>query len=203
MPECRYCDSSFEDDDAYAAHLESEHEDELGPIDRRRLGVGTESTDDESDGNAGVIVLGALLLFAVGLVGLIVAMSPGSGSPTTVPAGQQPTALGSVHYHGAMEMVVRGERVDFSRSQYQLQLNAFHFEGGGATRWHGHARDVTLTYAMRSLGMNITDSTVTYQGTTYRDSDSNTSVSITVNGEPVTPSRYALQEGDEVRIAVS
>lgn len=164
MPECGYCEASFDDGDAYTAHLEADHADELGPIDRRRVGV-------------------------------TVVLSSGESV-------QEPYDLGSVHHHGTMDVVVNGERVDFSRSRYQLQADPFHFEGGEGTRWHVHARGVTLAYAMDTLGIDVTASTVTYRDTTYRDSDPNTTVTVTVNGEPVTPSDHVLREGDRVRVVV-
>ncbi|AXR76487.1 hypothetical protein [Natrarchaeobaculum sulfurireducens] len=37
MPECEYCDATISDEDAYLTHLGSEHADELGGIDRRRV----------------------------------------------------------------------------------------------------------------------------------------------------------------------
>jgi len=101
-----------------------------------------------------------------------------------------------------MEVVIDGQRVDFSRSQYQLQADAFHFEANEGRRWHVHARGVTLAWAMESLGIPVTAETVTFEGRTYDDSDPDTTVTIRVNGEPVTPSSYVLQRGDRVRIVV-
>lgn len=37
MPECKYCGESLADDEAYLAHLEDAHDDELSRIDRRRV----------------------------------------------------------------------------------------------------------------------------------------------------------------------
>jgi len=196
MPECRYCEASFDDEEAYATHLEAEHADELGPIDRRLVG------DDEDGGlPTGPLALGAVLVVAAAVVGATVFLSSGGGS-SGESGGQQPSDVGSVHYHGTIEMVVDGGQVDFSRSRYQLQADPFHFEGGEGTRWHVHARGVTLEYAMGTLDIAVTESTVTYQGTTYRDGDPDTSVTVTVNGESVTPSDYVLREGDRVRIVV-
>lgn len=44
--------------------------------------------------------------------------------------------------------------------------------------------------------------TVTYRGTTYRDSNPGTTVTVEVNGEPVNPRTYVLEEGDRVQISV-
>jgi hypothetical protein len=37
MPECTYCEQTFEDNEAYLAHLAEEHEDALGRIETRRV----------------------------------------------------------------------------------------------------------------------------------------------------------------------
>jgi sulfur carrier protein ThiS len=199
MPDCSYCDATFEDDDAYADHLEAEHRGELGPIDRRRIGA--DADDDADDDWTGVVVIGLVLVLAAGAVAIFVFPSSG-GDSSTAGEGEQPFDLGSVHYHGTITVVIDGQQVDFSRDRYQLQADPFHFEGGDGTRWHVHARGVTLAYAMGTLDIEVTDSTVTYRGTTYRDGDPNTTVTVSVDGDPVTPSDYVLQEGDRIRIVV-
>jgi len=98
--------------------------------------------------------------------------------------------------------VIDGERIDFSQSEYQVVDRRFHFEGGDGERWHVHATDVTLGYGMGTLGINIDGNNVTFDGTTYSDSDPNTDVTVEVNGQSVDASRYVLKEGDRVRIAV-
>lgn len=199
MADCEYCDASFDSEDAYLDHLDAEHSEELGRIDRRR--VESRSSDEDTGVATGTLALGGILVVLVVAVGAFTLLQSG-GSGGSVDAEQQPTGVGSVHFHGTIEMVVDGQQVDFSQSQYQLQANAFHFENGGGTRWHGHARGVTLEYAMGTLDVGVTESSVTYQGTTYRDSDPDTSVTVTVDGQSVTPSEYVLEEGDEIRIAV-
>lgn len=200
MTDCNYCDASFDDEDAYHAHLRDAHEGELGPIDRRRAGL----ADGGSDGGllTGPVVLGVVGVLLLAVVGAVVATSlgeRGGGADATT----RPTDLWSVHYHGTIEVVVDGKSLDFSRDRYQLQADAFHFERQRGTRWHVHAQSVTLGWAMSSLDMGVTDSTFTYQGTTYRDDDPNTSVTVTVNGDPVDPSEYVLRKGDHVRIVVN
>ena len=37
MPECDYCGATHDGEGAHLDHLESEHYDELGPIDKRRV----------------------------------------------------------------------------------------------------------------------------------------------------------------------
>lgn len=193
MPECDYCGEPFDGEDAYLAHLRSTHIDELGPIDRRRVAP-------ETSGGlpTGPLAIGVVVLASAAVVAYVSFFASGGGGTSA----DGPTNLGSVHYHGTMEMVVDGEHVDFGQSRYQLQADAFHFEANDGTRWHVHAEGVTLAWAMDSLGISVTESTVTFEGTTYDDADPETNVTVTVDGEPVVPSSYLLQEGDAIRIVV-
>lgn len=202
MPECSYCDASFEDDDALLAHMRDEHEGELGAIDRRRV------ADLDGDGwgvPTGPLVLGGVVLVALAVIVYVTLFLGGS-------AGGEPGPVGSAHEHGTIEMRVMGETVDFGQSQYQLQADRFHFEDGQGQVWHAHATGVTLSWAMDTLGVEVTEDTVTFEGTTYRDGDPNTAVVVEVNGEPVDPETYVLDgaptagaadRGDHVRIVVN
>jgi sulfur carrier protein ThiS len=194
MEECDYCGESFEGEKAYVKHLRTEHVDELGPIDRRRVGA-----DDEggSDLPVGPLALALVIGATVAIVAYVTFFAGGGGT-----ASGSVGPAGSAHYHGSMDVVVLGERVDFSRSEYQLRDDRFHFEAGDGTQWHAHATGVTLDYAMESLGFDVTRTSFTYQGTTYRDSSEEYTVRVTVNGDRVTPEEYVLQEGDRVRVVV-
>lgn len=108
-----------------------------------------------------------------------------------------------LHIHGDITFAVNGTEVDFSEERYQTNHQLFHFEGGHADPWHAHSYSITLKWAMDSLdGIEVSEDSVTYNGTTYDDSDAGTTVTIEVNGEPVDPSEYYLKDGDTVRIVV-
>jgi hypothetical protein len=213
MRDCPHCSASFEADDevAYLEHLRDEHPDEFGSVDRRRLDQLGGDGDDGVSSTA--LLLGGLTVVVVGIVVFVTFGLGGSSPDDGVAAARTPSNVGGAHYHGTMEMVVLDDRVDFSQQEYQLQANAFHFEGGDGRVWHGHAEGVTLEWAMASLGIEVTESSVTFEGTTYRDSDPEYIVSVTVDGEPVDPATYVLKgasdagaaesQGDHVRIVVS
>ena len=188
MADCDYCGESF-DGEVPDSHLRAEHLEELGPIDRRRLGE-AEADDGLPTGPIALVVVIGL---AAALVAYVVFFA-GSGSASGAGPYQ------SDHYHGTMEVTVLGDRVDFSQQQYQVQDQRFHFEGGDGTQWHAHATDVTLGYGMEALGFDVTSDSFTYQGTTYEDG-SEYDVSVTVNGNPVGPG-YVLKEGDSVVVTV-
>ncbi|WP_192498528.1 MoaD/ThiS family protein [Halorussus halophilus] len=109
------------------------------------------------------------------------------------------------HIHGSIDFTVNGKTLDFSKDKYQTAGHSryFHFEGGHADPWHAHSYSVTLQYAMATLqGLSVAEGEVTYNGTTYSDSDADTNVQVMVNGEEVDPSEYFLKDGDEVEIVV-
>ena len=192
MPECDYCGGSHDSEDAHLTHLKEEHYGDLGPIDKRRV-------DDATGGSdlpIGPIAVGVVVLAAVAVVGYVVFVVGGNSGGTDL----GPT--GSAHYHGTMEMTVLGDRVDFSRSRYQVRDNRFHFEEGDGRRWHAHATGVTFGYAMNALGFDVSTepNAIRYEGETYADGDG-VEVVFEVNGESV-DLNYTLKEGDSIRVVV-
>jgi hypothetical protein len=215
MRDCPHCGESFEETDAgeiaFLEHLRDDHPGEFGAVDRRRL----DQLGGDPDGGLSrtALLLAGLALVVVGIVAFVTFGLGGSSADDTVDANLTPSNVGSVHSHGTMEVVVLGDRIDFSQQRYQLQANAFHFEGGEGRVWHVHAQGVTLEWALSSLGIEVTERSVTVDGTTYRDSDPDYTVRVTVDGEPVDPSTYVLDgpqdaqnaqsQGDNVRIVVA
>ena len=214
MPGCSYCGESFNDDHAHLVHLREEHEGELGTIDRRRV---EDELDPKDDGEfpTGPVVLGIVLSVAVAIVAYVIFLAGGTGGSGTVngvDVAQMPGQVSTdAHGHGYINVTIDGQELDFSQQQYQLQADQFHFEGGDGEVWHKHAPGVTLEYAMATLGMDVDENSVTFDGTTYRDSDPGTNVTVTVTGQPVTPETYELEgantenpaNGDYIRIIVT
>lgn len=205
MTDCDHCGASFDDEGAYLDHLAAEHADDLGRIEQRR--VDSRTTDDGGI-DAVPVALAAVLVAAVAVVAYVILFAGGSGGTGNTVNGfevaQTPTSqpYQGTHFHGQLSMTVMDETVDFSRDEYQIsntRNDYFHFEGDG--RWHGHATGVTLEYAMATLSIGVSDDSVTYEGTTYT-ADGDTTVSVTVDGEEVTPSEYVLEDGDTIRIVV-
>ena len=206
MPECDHCGERFDEEDAYLRHLADEHAGELGRIEQRRVAE-IEATEEGVDIPTGPAVLLGVFAIAFLLVGYVIVAFGGGGGDSSGDLGP----VGSAHEHGTMEMTVLGERVDFSQSRYQLAADRFHFESNNGRVWHKHATGVTLAWGMDTLGIDVGEGTVTYQGTTYRDSSDEYEVSVTVNGNSIDPETYVLEgvgqnqppsNGDRVRIVV-
>lgn len=200
MPDCDYCDRSFEDQGAYLEHLGAEHEGELGRIDRRR--VEHHRSDDGREIPPTVYyAVGGIVLFLLSSVVVYYAIGAFSSE-------------GDVHEHGTIEITLDGEQVSFTGSQY-TDATGFHFHGGGPV-WHMHPREpgrMTLAEAMDRIGIELTGNSITIEGETYDASEPGTELAIRVNGEEIDdPATYELHGtsvpearqggGDNVEIVV-
>ena len=74
MPECEYCEESFEDEDAYLSHLGAEHSDRLGRIDRRRVADhgSLEVAEETPTPVMGYVFIGLVMAFSVAMVAYII-----------------------------------------------------------------------------------------------------------------------------------
>ena len=192
MPDCDYCEQSFPDEGSLLEHMGDAHEGELGRIDQRRV---EDHYGGDGEGLSTTIAYAVVGILIVGVIGGAVYAAVGAFS------GGGPGEV--VHEHGTINMTVDGERMAFSQSQHTAS-GAFHFHGSGPT-WHMHPSQpgrLTLAEAMADVGIELTESSVTVDGTTYSASDSGTTITIRVNGEPIDPSSYELHEDDHVRIVV-
>jgi hypothetical protein len=199
MAECDHCGTSFDEEEAYLRHLRDAHSGDLSRIEQRRV----EELETESEGVPTVAVYGATvvgILLAVALA--YVFLAGGDAGDESVKT--EPHSSGSVHEHGTMNVTIDGQTLDFSRDEFQMQdRQYFHYEGGSGERWHVHGEQVTLEYALSTLGIHVSENSLTYDGTTYDGDDEDTTVTFEVNGESVNPRDYVLQDGDHVRVIVT
>ena len=196
MPSCDYCEASFDEETAYLEHLASEHESELGPIDQRRV------TDLDTEESRPPLQTLSLVLIAIGVIGVLAYVFVLSGNGG---AAGEPTYDPQVHEHGTMVIEIEGESLDVSTSDRFVENDQiFHFHGYeypqyGAHIWHIHGHDVTIQYALETLGFELSDDgeQVTFDGETYDASDPDTTIELTVNGEPASPDDELTGVGPE------
>lgn len=213
--QCDYCGDSVAEDD-YLAHLQAEHYDDLSSIDRRRIDEPGPS-DRRTNRSRYAIGIALIGLFGAAYLAIFLGGIGNDGSVTsgTSSAAIQPDTDDRVHVHGTIELTIDGDPVDFSQPEYVEQDGCFHFHGEDADDgiWHVHCGNVSLEYALGTLGIDATADRIEIDGETYDNDDPDTSVSITVDGEPVDPVSYVLEgvgpidqaqdgAGDDVRIVV-
>jgi hypothetical protein len=109
------------------------------------------------------------------------------------------------HPHGTLTVSVNGEKVNFSKEKYIMASERFHFHSPEeVNRWHGHSLSLTVAEAVSTFpGLNVTEDSLTYNGTTYQQNASGTTVNVSVNGNEVDPSTYHLKDGDDIRVSVT
>jgi len=211
MPDCDYCEESFESKQSYHKHLNASHKGELSAIDQRRVGdVETEQSD-----NIGMIVIGVLVAISFAIV-IYLGFFAGAG------AGEDGEPFGTTHEHGTIEIAIDGEPLDLHSPEFAEQDPDFHFHnnpsyelGDGLFVWHTHSHGVTLEYALETLGFDVAadGSQLTFDGETYDTDDPATELTIEVNGESVDPAEHEIDgfrgvpegpgPGDDIRIDVT
>lgn len=97
-------------------------------------------------------------------------------------------------------MVVDGQRIDLAE-RLGTSGGSFHIDEDRRDVWHADGNP-TLAAALSEADVDASASSLTFEGETYDASRSGTEVVYRVDGEPVDPSRYELQEGDEVWVLV-
>lgn len=204
MADCRYCEASFDDEEALDDHLRSTHAEELGPIDRRRVGLAEGSDGEESPFSLPLVVGGVLAILLLGgvvWISFFAGSGGNGGSGDAVDAEVQPTNVGQAHFHGTIEATIDGERLDFTEDRYVGQDDAVDFHGDDATAWHAHSDRLTIEYTFATVGIDLTEDSITYEGETYVDGEGY-EVRFTVNGDPVDPTTYTLADEDHIEIVV-
>ena len=187
---CTYCGDSVPDDD-YETHLRRTHADELTGIDERRVGA----PSDEPKRRNLALYAGAGVILVVFVLGYSLVFL-GSGADASS-AAVQPDATAQIHEHGLITVQYDDTAVEFTEPRYIEADDCFHFHGNDAQVWHAHCEDVTIEYALETLGMDVTADTFTVDGQTFAEADGD-EVSVTVDGEEVDPQEYVLEGVESV-----
>ncbi len=218
MEECRHCNASFEEEQELLQHVADEHPDELGEIERRRL----QRTDDGSwTPHPGVAAGVAVSLVIAGVFVYFLLFAD-------VTEVVEPTERGAVHDYGTITLEVDGETIDLSQDEY-LEADVYWYLDPGSVDqaregyvWERHARDVTLEYALFTIGVDVGDDTsnATYVDVTSEDREAEErsydrrdgdAVEVTVDDREVDPRSYRLQgvgnpedveDGDRIHVVL-
>lgn len=117
-----------------------------------------------------------------------------------------------VEASGEIEIVVDGEPVDLSADRYQAEYAdeslAFHLHEGD-DKWYMEGDErVTAGAAIGHLPHFAYervegDDVIAHDDESYDGSDPGTEIAFIVDGEPVDPTSYRLQDGDSLRVEIT
>lgn len=120
------------------------------------------------------------------------------------------TAL-APHDHGTLDIVIDGRTLDLDQPPYHELHPQFHVHEDSGNLWHHHPASLTsildfepmtLEEAFDALRMEATADTFALHGTTFDGADPDTSVSITVDDDPVDPAEVTIADGMGIVVAI-
>lgn len=202
--ECRHCSEEFHGERSLLKHLNSEHYEQLGPVDKRRVDEQLNQPNDFATllaENIGMVAIAAVL--GLGGAALYFSLGINGSGGVVLPDGvTPPDENADVHAHGTVSIVTDGSSVDLTQEKYQGRTHCFHFHPGQSDAgYHMHCGNITPAYASAALGLQLeSDGEVAkFNEETYRTAEGDT-VALQVNGESVDPYTYQVQEGDNITI---
>ena len=90
--------------------------------------------------------------------------------------------LKSAHLHADVKVYINDKAIDFSQRKYQLAARFIHFEEGVGDVLHTHATGLTLGHLFKSLGMDLNNNCIIFEGQSYCN-DANKRLKFYVNGQ--------------------
>jgi len=107
--------------------------------------------------------------------------------------------LNSAHYHADWAMYIDGKPVVLNVSKYQLKSEYVHMEGVASTI-HMHAINVPLGYFFNGIGMQLTPTSLKFDGITHNN-EGDKKLRTFVNGKEVPDlTKYAPKSLDKILI---
>ena len=137
MPECDYCEASFDDEDAYLDHLADSHEGELGAIDGRR--VRSRTSDDEGGLPLGMIIVGVIVVLALGLAVYVTQLFGGGSADADGIEAAELNSTGDAQLLSGVEQfqsegrdhIAPGTDVEYTRTPPLSGTHYAEWSGGG------------------------------------------------------------------------
>lgn len=99
--------------------------------------------------------------------------------------------LGSTHQHADVKVYISGKAVDFSQRKYQITTSFIHFEDGIGDVVHTHATGLTLGHLFKSLGGDLSNNCLVFEGQSYCNGSDKT-LKFYVNGQPSSEFGYRV-----------
>ena len=112
--------------------------------------------------------------------------------------------LTSAREHASILVKIFGDKLDFSKSNYQIKNPYIHFEGNDGEIIHRHAENVTLGFLFETLNIELTDECLALPDGRHfcNEETEEFSLKFYINGEKVESlSEYVLSEGGRILIS--
>lgn len=110
--------------------------------------------------------------------------------------------LGDEHEHALMNVIIFGDKFDFSTPAYQVKNRFIHFENHNGDTVHRHASGVTMGFLFKTLNIGFSDSCFTFPDKREFCTNDEYSLKFYVNHQNV-PSLldYVLEDNDRILIS--
>lgn len=110
--------------------------------------------------------------------------------------------LGDEHEHAAMNVIIFGDKFDFSTPTYQVKNRYIQFEDRNGETIHRHAPNVTIGYLFETLNIRFTDKCFIFPDKREFCTNNDYSLKLYVNHLKVPSlSNYVLQDDDRILIS--
>lgn len=202
MTECEYCDEEFEDKTELHIHWGEEHEDELNSHEQEKVKKAEREKDKESQRKQAkrkeyknYAIMGVLL---VGLIAGGAALAPNlsflAGGSNNI------GAAGSAHYHADFSVVIEGEEVDFSQSDYQVVSQKAHVEGGNGNVVHSHATGAHFKFFLNTLNFDYNETYLKTPNEEYYENGKQIRMFVNTASDwrEIDPAPFRFETGDKI-----
>jgi hypothetical protein len=149
---------------------------------------------------AGAIIAGVVLV--LGITGYIFYENTYQGKINAPGSPKGAGPLGDEHEHAAMNVMIFGDKFDFSSPAYQVKNRYIHFENHNGDTVHRHASGVTLGYLFQTLKIGFNDSCFVFPDKREFCTNDQYSLKFYLNHQKI-PSLlgYVLQDDDRILIS--
>lgn len=145
--------------------------------------------------------------------------TPTEESTTTEEASKDAPGYKDSHWHGRLFFEIDGTLVDFDQQRYYLdtiekkhpETVYFHFHDSahGPNEWSNEKKVITFARALNLLpGISYSqdgrgEPVITYEGTTYRTTDSGVTIDIHEGTRTIDPTTYEVQHNDNFWVRIT
>ena len=149
---------------------------------------------------AGGVIAGVVIILAI--TGYMFYQNTFAGKQNNLGGPPGAGKLGGEHEHAAMNVIIFGDKFDFSTPAYQVKSPYIHFESHNGDTVHRHAANVTMGYLFDSLKIKLTDDCYIFPDKREFCTNSDYSLKFFVNHQPIPSIRnFVLHQGDRILIS--